>query len=82
MGWGSGVNAEGRKVGYLVRATCDEKGCRARIDRGLAYVCGGMHDGGEQGCGRYFCGRHLFIGRGSQLCAACYDRQPKEGKDA
>jgi len=59
MGWAYGVNQEGREVGYGVGATCDTAGCDAEIDRGLAYVCGGMHDGDEHGCGRYFCGEHL-----------------------
>jgi hypothetical protein len=73
MGWGSGTNATGREVGYLVFATCDEDGCGKQIDRGLAYCCGGMHDGGEEGCGRYFCESHLFFGQkfNSQLCDRC-----------
>lgn len=60
MGWAYGHNAEGREVGYSVAATCDLDGCDEKIDRGLAYVCGGMHDGGEFGCGRYFCPSHLY----------------------
>lgn len=59
MGWSYGINLEGREVGYSVEATCDYAGCGEKIDRGLAYVCGGMHDGDEYGCGRYFCGTHL-----------------------
>jgi hypothetical protein len=74
MGWGHGTNAEGREVGYNVAATCDQPGCSAAIDRGLAYVCGGMHDGGEHGCGKYFCEEHLFGGAPAQLCKACLDR--------
>lgn len=75
MGWAYGTNAEGREVGYGVEATCDQDGCEAEIDRGLAYVCGGMHDGGEHGCGHYFCVGHLYFAlppdeRG-QLCEAC-----------
>lgn len=73
MGWGFGINNEGREVGYYVRAICDEDGCEAHIDRGLAYVCGGMHDGGEWGCGRYFCGDHLFFGGPTQLCPSCME---------
>jgi hypothetical protein len=78
MGWGYGHNADGREIGYLVSGECDFEGCHAAIDRGLAFVCGGMHDGGEHGCGRYFCAAHLFHGfRGEdeemspQLCAEC-----------
>lgn len=76
MGWGTGTNAAGRDVGYMVQAECDEPGCTVEIDRGIAYVCGGMHDGGEHGCGRYFCGEHLGYVHGchdAQLCDACHD---------
>lgn len=59
MGWGEGINSSGRRIGYLVDATCDEAGCDELIDRGLAFACGGEHDGGADGCGRYFCGGHL-----------------------
>ena len=77
MGWAYGTNAEGREIGYGVEATCDEKGCKAAIDRGLAYVCGGMHDGGEHGCGGYFCEDHLFSSaRRGQRCGDCA-RVPK-----
>ena len=72
MGWaGPMPNARGREVGYAVEAVCDLDGCDAKIDRGLAYVCGDMHDGGEHGCGDYFCGAHLFFGAPEQLCEAC-----------
>lgn len=61
MGWAHcGEDAYGREMGYSVVAKCDQKGCRRRIDRGLAYVCGGMHKGGEYGCGGYFCEKHRF----------------------
>lgn len=78
MGWGYGINADGREVGYAVEATCDQDGCDKAIDRGLWYVCGGMHDGGEQGCGQYFCGEHIYVSMGvgpdSQYCGECLDR--------
>lgn len=61
MGWSYGTNAQGREVGYGVEAECDHPDCHEEIDRGLAYVCGGMHDGGEDGCGGYFCGSHRFL---------------------
>lgn len=75
MGWGSGI-VNGREVGYLVDAECDLGGCTEAIDRGLAYVCGGMHGGGEHGCGGYFCGSHRFYAEwpvGGWLCQACID---------
>lgn len=73
MGWGYGHNDEGREIGYSVEAKCDEPGCGRDIDRGLAYVCGGMHDGDEHGCGKYFCGDHLYIAE-TQLCRPCSDQ--------
>lgn len=81
MGWsGPMPNAEGREVGYAVEATCDLKGCDEKIDRGLYYVCGDMHDGGEYGCGGYFCAAHLLMGVGlpEQMCEACADAYEKE----
>jgi hypothetical protein len=76
MGWSYGQNNEGREVGYAVDAVCDKDGCDASINRGLAYVCGGMHDGDEHGCGRYVCSKHLVMGCGlpSRLCEECADR--------
>ena len=60
MGWAfCGDDAQGRPVGYGVVAGCDEPGCTETIDRGLDYVCGSTHFGGNgDGCGRYFCGKH------------------------
>jgi hypothetical protein len=83
MGWAYGLNATGREIGYSIEATCDESGCTEEIDRGLAYVCGGMHDGGEHGCGGYFCGHHLFVtcppvDRTGLLCARCIDAADDE----
>jgi hypothetical protein len=69
------VNARGREIGYNILAECDQDDCDRPIDRGLAFVCGGMHDGGDHGCGGYFCSRHLFFSsidtRYVPLCAAC-----------
>lgn len=73
MGWGNcGTDSKGRSIGYVHAATCDHPGCSARIDRGLAYACGGMHGneclGGDdqidwsamvEPCDGYFCGKHL-----------------------
>jgi len=80
MGWGSGVLPDGREVGYNIEAVCDEADCGAAIDRGLAYVCGGMHEGDEFGCGNYYCHDHLFfveenagvLPRG-MLCGRCVE---------
>jgi hypothetical protein len=58
MGWAIG-ESQGRDVGYGVPAYCDHPGCRAEIDRGLGYICGGEPGGGERGCGLFFCGQHL-----------------------
>ena len=34
---------------------------KAKIDRGLSYVCGRMHGGGNEGCGKHFCPEHLHV---------------------
>lgn len=80
MGWAYGINGEGREVGYSVEATCDKAGCDAKIDRGLAYVCGQMHDGDENSCGGYFCSSHLVMGVAlpNQMCEACADTYDRE----
>ena len=43
----------------MVEATCDQRGCAEKIDRGLAYLCGEVPNGEEGGCGRYFCMNHI-----------------------
>jgi hypothetical protein len=79
MGWAyCGEDDLGRPIGYGVEATCDEPGCGSEIHRGLDYVCGGMHGGGDHGCGRYFCSKHLpwVCGAGDEhfaLCRTCGD---------
>jgi hypothetical protein len=65
-------------VGYAVEATCDQDGCETKIDRGLAFVCGGMHDGGNFGCGSYFCYEHLLLGHPEQLCKKCVSAEDDE----
>lgn len=78
MGWGHcGKNSlTGKEMGYAIEGVCSEKGCKEKIDHGLSYVCGGMHEGGEHGCGDYFCERHLKVhwcGMSScSLCHRCY----------
>ncbi len=76
MGWAICENAEGRAVGYGIPAICDQNFCWAKIDRGLSYVCGGMHDGGEYGCGLYFCEFHRTYVEGDrwEYCWACAKR--------
>jgi hypothetical protein len=62
MGWGNcGHDKDGRPIGYLFKAKCDEPGCNEDIDRGLSFVCGGMHGGDTYGCGKYFCYTHLHF---------------------
>lgn len=63
MGWSVGYDTKwNRDIGYGVPAFCDEPGCDTRIDRGLAYVCcDGEPYGGDDGCGLYFCGKHLKV---------------------
>lgn len=73
MGWAVGFDSRyDRDIGYGVPATCDHPGCGERIDRGLSYVCGGDAYGGDEGCGLFFCGRHMFVGaKRPQLCLRC-----------
>lgn len=85
MGWANcGKDSRGRPIGYAHAARCDQPGCDAKIDRGLAYACGGMHGDDEYYCEGYFCGEHLFAyvyipdeGRSVQLCPACAARVPE-----
>ena len=74
MGWARGKLPDGRMAGYAVAATCDFPGCREKIDRGLSYVCGGMHEGGDDGCGGYFCPKH----KTGLLCDACQEKYDAE----
>lgn len=61
MGWGNcGWNdAIKKEMGYAHEGICAHPGCEKKIDHGLSYVCGGMHQGGQYGCGDYFCTKHL-----------------------
>lgn len=69
MGWSIGINSNDRDVGYGVPAYCDHPQCNAEIDRGISYICGGEPDGGEEGCGLFFCAKHQ-VGR-HQRCERC-----------
>lgn len=73
MSWAIGFDIHWKRdVGYGVPAYCDHPGCDVVIDRGLSHVCGGEPFGGNQGCGLYFCGRHLyFYVRKPQWCDRC-----------
>lgn len=79
MGWSHGIDtrrAEGdQDIGYGVEAECDHPDCHVKIDRGLAFVCGGNPFGEPHGCGRFFCQLHLVHdevdGDAVQLCHEC-----------
>jgi hypothetical protein len=72
MGWSIGFDSNwDRDIGYGVPCECDHPGCSKNIDRGLAHVCGGEPYGGEVGCGLFFCGAHLWMARGTQVCNRC-----------
>ena len=72
MGWEIGYDSNwDRDIGYGVPAECDHPDCHARIDRGLAYVCGGEPYGEPDGCGLFFCAEHLFMGGVRQQCECC-----------
>ncbi|MCV7174782.1 hypothetical protein H7H98_03235 [Mycolicibacterium sphagni] len=84
MGWAVGFDTNlYRDIGYGVPAICEHPDCDARIDRGLAYGCGGgvMSD---EGCALYFCHDHLgnyhddFVDDNGEvieaLCERCAER--------
>jgi|GEM_PF-3380966 len=78
MGWAHcGTDSKGREIGYAISATCDHKGCKEKIDRGLGYACGGMHGAADEYCEGYFCETHTefrFLPseeRGQRLCFHC-----------
>lgn len=76
MGWGNcGTDSKGRPIGYVFAATCDHPGCKAKIDRGLAYVCGIMHGQDEWSCERYFCSEHKRFPNVETDCqgAVCFE---------
>ena len=70
MGWSIGYDENWKRdIGYGVPAICDYPGCGEKIDRGLSYVCGGEPFGGDDGCGLYFCGKHLH----PRKCERCLE---------
>ena len=61
MSWAVGEDRERERfIGYGVPATCDNPGCGASIDRGMAYACGGGVTSSQENCGLFFCDKHLF----------------------
>jgi hypothetical protein len=85
MGWANcGEDSQGRPIGYAHPATCDFPGCKEKIDRGLAYACGGMHGEDEVSCEKYFCPTHLqgwikhVDGQIVAVCKSCEDLWRKE----
>ena len=85
MSWGLGYDSNWKRdIGYGVPCICDHPGCKEKIDRGLAHVCGGEPYGGDQGCGLYFCGKHLFYSKtddGPQRCErCCFPEDPENVK--
>lgn len=83
MGYAHYTLDDGREAGYGVDAVCDEPGCDAKIDRGLAYLCGAQPDPDDgEGCGRYFCGEHLFIADDLDwlggICGTCVAGLPED----
>ena len=87
MGWANcGDDSKGRAIGYAHAATCDFAGCAAKIDRGLAYACGGMHGEENFACEGYFCSVHMvhgvetIDGEVTQLCVKCFDLAKAAGE--
>ena len=88
MGWADcGTDSKGKPIGYAHSATCDHPGCDAKIDRGLAFACGGMHGEDEYSCEGYFCHKHRrgFIEDGDRIVSVCADcerawREMNEGR--
>lgn len=70
MSWSIGYDEKWKRdIGYGVPATCDYPGCGKQIDRGLSYVCASEQPRGGDGCGLYFCSKHLHYHE--QLGLAC-----------
>lgn len=73
-------------AGYGHADICNQDGCEERIDRGLAYLCGDQPGyASEGGCGRWFCGGHLFMPpeevgplRGGGFCGGCMTKYEEE----
>lgn len=66
-------NGDRIAAGYSVEAVCEKDGCKAKIDRGLAYLCGKDPRGDDHGCGGYFCEQHLYGDNQCETCSAKAD---------
>ncbi|MFJ5070211.1 hypothetical protein ACIQC7_27760 [Kitasatospora sp. NPDC088556] len=65
-------NGQTIEAGYNITAPCDRTGCTIQISRGLDALCGN-EPGGDDGCGGFFCDRHLHIASSEgYLCRDCY----------
>jgi len=82
------VTRDGEEIeaGYAVDTVCEQTGCKEKIDRGLAYLCGETPGGDEHGCGGYFCGQHLYMALDlpatEGLCKPCLERYEAEHPNA
>lgn len=80
-----GTDNNGRPIGYIFDAECDEPGCTAKIDRGLSYACGGVHGSDELSCDKYFCSDHLNViehdGRYVCVCNGCSEMLDRSAED-
>lgn len=79
MSWSIGFDDNySRYIGYGVPSICDKPGCNERINRGVSYVCGGDFNGGDKGCGLYFCRKHLLEDRSDgPFCPRCTAYKPE-----
>jgi hypothetical protein len=77
MSWAIGFDTKWKRdIGWGVPAFCDHPGCGAEINRGLACVCSDGQPYGGDGCGLYFCSKHLGLyrvkkGKHSMMCERC-----------
>lgn len=80
MGWSIGFDSKwNRDIGYAVPAYCDYPGCEEEIDRGLSYVCSDQQPyGGDEGCGLYFCSKHVLGGHRCRRCVNDADPFPRK----
>ena len=69
---------DGREIGYAIKAECDHPSCHTKIDRGMAYACGGHHLAGSDFCDRYFCYEHLIHTVVGFRCPECAELIPEE----
>jgi hypothetical protein len=68
------------EAGYGVPAVCQRDGCTEQIARGLDSLCGSAPGTPDDGCGGYFCSRHLYLAWDTdeprpQNCRPCTDQR-------